>query len=82
MIEVKLNNLSNHEWCPLCDRYVNVDCGPWPFMRGTWRPVCSDCAEARGVLEPYAAHLCDSDKARWHEQVAAEQPPTPRSRVQ
>jgi hypothetical protein len=47
-VEVKWNILQNKEWCPFCDRNVCIDYGPWPFVRGTVRPVCVECAaEAR-----------------------------------
>jgi len=52
-IEVKWNILANHEWCALCNRNVCIDFGPWPFVRGTVRPVCVECAAERGVREPF-----------------------------
>lgn len=52
-VEVKWNILQNKEWCPFCDRNVCIDYGPWPFVRGTVRPVCVECAAERGVREPF-----------------------------
>ena len=68
-IEVKLNNLSNKEWCPFCDRFVCIEWGPWPFLRGTYRPVCPDCAAERGVREPYGDHLSGEQRVRWRDSV-------------
>src|ERR1019366_6472172 len=66
-IEVKLNSVRNTEWCPLCSRYVSVYWGPWPFLRGTYRPICCNCAAERGVQEPYADHLSSAEREIWRE---------------
>jgi hypothetical protein len=72
-VEVKWNILANHEWCPLCDRNVCIDIGPWPFMRGTPRPVCRECAAERGVREPFE---CGRDEKPNERREWRTRPPT------
>jgi hypothetical protein len=61
IVEVKLNNCATHEPCALCGDDADSAVGPWPFVRGTYEPVCTDCARHHGFREPFAQYLSERE---------------------
>lgn len=53
-IEVKFNTVRCWENCPLCGKSFKPDMmRPWPFLSGSWRPICETCAAEYDLHYPY-----------------------------
>lgn len=44
-IVLKWNNTCCNAPCPVCDEGFKPSWGFWPFLEGTWTPVCLDCTK-------------------------------------
>lgn len=53
-IAVKINNIVAGAACAVCNTIVEPRIGAVLFVAGTWKPVCSACAED---VEPALARL-------------------------
>jgi len=53
-IEIKFNTVMCWENCPLCSRSFKPDmmCA-WPFLQGSWQPICEICAAKYDLHYPY-----------------------------
>lgn len=44
---LRANNAAVRGDCPICGISFKPDIGLWPFVPGSWTPLCPDCATGR-----------------------------------